>query len=45
MESKESWKAFLLRLNECALSGVYMFSADKFAGMLGAIQEVFLRAM
>jgi putative transposase len=45
MESKESWRAFLLRLHERALSGVCMFSAGKFAGMLGAIQEVFLHAM
>ena len=45
MESKESWRAFLLRLHERALSGVCMFSADKSAGILGAIQEVLLRAM
>ncbi|RRF99504.1 MAG: hypothetical protein DUD39_04125 [Coriobacteriaceae bacterium] len=35
MESKESWRAFLLRLHERALSGVCMFSADKSAGILG----------
>ena len=45
MESKESWKVFLLRLHERALSGVCMFSADKSAGMLGAIQKAFLHAM
>jgi putative transposase len=45
MESTESWRAFLLRLHERALSGVCMLSADKSAGILGAIQEVLLRAM
>ena len=41
VESEGSWKAFLLGLRERGLSGVRMFTGDKSAGMLGAIQEVF----
>ena len=45
VESEGSWKAFLLGLRERGLSGVRMFTGDKSAGMLGAIQEVYPHAM
>jgi putative transposase len=45
VESKKSWKSFLLGLRERGLSGMCMFTGDKSAGMLGTIQEVFLHAM
>lgn len=44
-ESSESWKAFLLGLRERGLSGVRMVTGDKSQGMLGALAEVFPKAM
>jgi len=45
VESEGSWKSFLLGPGERGLSGVRMLAGDRSAGMLGAIQEVFPKAM
>ena len=44
-ESAECWREFLSWFKGRGLSGVRMFTGDKSAGMLGAIQEVYPHAM
>ena len=43
-EDKESWLSFLRRLKERGLAGTQLFAADKCAGLIEALGEVFPQA-